>query len=264
MKSMKVKILQWNIWYKENPDNILDVIRTIDPDIFCLQELTINSKWTDYRDVPKYIAEKTGTYSSYYSAHTNKEGWSIGNGVFSKYPIMELSNFFVQEGVAGSVDYSEEGRICVEARIIFPDSNYLDVATTHLSYTHAFEMNPKKVLEVDNLLEFIKTKKNYFLLAGDLNLTPESFLIQQIWRYLWSCWPEFEQPTWTTKPFSYHWFEATECLWRLDYLFATKDIRVLHSEIIDTEYSDHLPVLIEIELPDKLTAIEVNTKDIKI
>lgn len=43
---MRIKVLQWNIWYQENVNNILELIRDIDPDIFCLQELTVNAEST--------------------------------------------------------------------------------------------------------------------------------------------------------------------------------------------------------------------------
>lgn len=36
---MRIKILQWNIWYEEKPENIVKTVQEIKPDIFCLQEL---------------------------------------------------------------------------------------------------------------------------------------------------------------------------------------------------------------------------------
>ncbi len=70
---MRIKVLQWNIWYQENVNNILELIRDIDPDIFCLQELTVNAESTQWIDIPHYIAQHTKTYHAYHSAHTNKQ-----------------------------------------------------------------------------------------------------------------------------------------------------------------------------------------------
>jgi len=36
---MKIKLLQWNILYKENIDNIISELKRIDADIVCVQEL---------------------------------------------------------------------------------------------------------------------------------------------------------------------------------------------------------------------------------
>ena len=41
---MKIKLLQWNIWYKENIDNILKVINEVKPDIVTLQEISFDNK----------------------------------------------------------------------------------------------------------------------------------------------------------------------------------------------------------------------------
>ena len=53
--------------------------------------------------------------------------------------------------------------------------------------------------------------------------------------------------TWTTKPFSYNGFEATKLDYKLDYVFTSDDITVKDIRVIKTEYSDHLPILCEID-----------------
>ena len=54
------------------------------------------------------------------------------------------------------------------------------------------------------------------------------------------------QATWTTKPFDYGGFAETELRWRLDYAFATPDLEITSAKIVETEYSDHLPILVEL------------------
>ena len=54
--------------------------------------------------------------------------------------------------------------------------------------------------------------------------------------------------TWTTKPFSYNGFKETELKWKLDYIFTSRDIKVKERKLVDTKYSDHLPILIAFEL----------------
>ena len=48
--------------------------------------------------------------------------------------------------------------------------------------------------------------------------------------------------------FDYKDFKETKLRWRLDYVFASKDIRVIRSKIIKTKFSDHLPILVEFEM----------------
>lgn len=50
---MQIKLLQWNIWYKEDPEKITKVITQINPDIACLQELTTTSLINKGIDIPQ-------------------------------------------------------------------------------------------------------------------------------------------------------------------------------------------------------------------
>lgn len=101
---------------------------------------------------------------------------------------------------------------------------------------------------MERLLDFFEGHRGNFVFTGDLNLSPDSRFLKYIEKYVKNCGPAYDEHTWTTKPFSYNGFEEDELRWRLDYVFATQDIVVLSSEIIQTNYSDHLPILVEIEV----------------
>ncbi len=244
---MKLKILQWNIWYQEKAENIIALIREANPDIVCLQELTINSRYNNYQDVPEMISKGIGFDYTFSIAHQSGEWLVQGNGIFSRYPIIQKKDFFVAEEKDWD-DYADEGRVCVVAELALEKAKTLLLATTHLSYTHRFIENVAKTQEVERLISFFGQHTENFVFTGDLNLAPDSKSIKWIERYLKHSGPDYTKPTWTTKPFSYNGFEEDKLRWRLDYVFATSDIVVLSSEIIQTNYSDHLPILVEIEL----------------
>jgi endonuclease/exonuclease/phosphatase (EEP) superfamily protein YafD len=61
-------------------------------------------------------------------------------------------------------------------------------------------------------------------------------------------WCSRYKNTWTTKPFDYGDFSEHGLNWLLDYVFAAADIKIVSSEIISTEYSDHLPILVTFEI----------------
>jgi endonuclease/exonuclease/phosphatase (EEP) superfamily protein YafD len=117
-----------------------------------------------------------------------------------------------------------------------------------MSYTHQFEITPRKTQETDTLVDIISSHKSSYIFTGDLNAVPGSYTINRIAKYLKNAGPDITQATWTTKPFSYDNFEETELKWRLDYIFATDDIKVTSTEILNTNYSDHLPILAKFEL----------------
>ncbi len=244
---MKLKILQWNIWFKERAENIIKLIKEIDPDILCLQELTVGFDNNNNQDVAKLISKKTNLNYNFALAHKFEDNHVQGNGIFSRFPIIENSNFFVLD-VKDSTGYSSEGRVCAVSKIQIEKTKTILLATAHLSYNHKFTETKEKIREVKTLLKYLKKYREKVIFTGDLNISPNTKSIKLIEKQLVHCGPNYKEPTWTTKPFSYNGFEETKLRWRLDYAFATKDIKVISSKIIKTKYSDHLPVLIEVEV----------------
>jgi len=248
---MQIKLLQWNILYKEKIENIVKVIKELNPDVICLQELGINCKYNpSIPNTAEYVKEQLGLNAFFEEAQrwkNDEEMDAIGNGIFTHFPIIKTSSHFVQNQVKEFTDYSHEGRIYIEAHIQL-DSKAITIGTTHLSYVHRFEITEEKKREVDNLIQIIKDKKENYIFTGDLNSTPGSYTITELNKSLHNCSPAYDQNTWTTKPFDYQGFKEDRIRWRLDYIFATQDTKCISSEIIKTEYSDHLPVLAILEV----------------
>lgn len=234
-----MRLLQWNIWYKENPKNILRALQQIDADVICLQELTTGTVLHDGLDVPKYLADGLG-FNYFYKEAQVEGSETLGNAIFSRFPFTKTDFVFIQEFKEKPADYSDEGRVYVEV-----ETNGYTIGAIHMSYTHRFEMTPQKKRETDELVSVIATKRSKYLLAGDFNALPDSYTITEVGKRLKNAGPDFDQKTWTTKPFSYQGFTANTLDWRLDYVFMTPDIAVQGAKIVDTQYSDHLPILIE-------------------
>lgn len=247
---MQIKLLQWNVLYKERIENIVKFLKEIDADIFCLQELGINCKFNPtISDTPNYVAKELGVNYYFERAYTKEGGEieSLGNGIFTKFPIIRKQFFFTQLHAPIQVSYSDEERVYIEVDLQIDDTT-LTIGTTHLSYVHKFTTTDKKKKEVDNLINGIKNKKEKYILTGDLNSPPDSYAISELSKYLVNVGPSYDEATWTTKLFEYQGFKEDKLRWRLDYVFATKDVNVISSEIIKTDYSDHLPILVTISV----------------
>jgi endonuclease/exonuclease/phosphatase family metal-dependent hydrolase len=243
---MQISLLQWNVYYKEDIRNIAKLLLEIKPDIICLQELTngLQQQIPD-ADTYQYIAEQLGYTHHSVEIELADADWKFGNGIFTRFPITSQSTAWIQE--PGGVDYEDEGRAYIETTLDI-DGKHLTIGTTHMSYTHRFEPTDKKAQETDKLLDIIHQKHEQFILTGDFNALPDSPTISAISKLLKNAGPGVKQKTWTTKPFDYNGFVETELKWRLDYIFATPDVNVVSSEILKTDYSDHLPILTRIKV----------------
>lgn len=250
---MKLKVLQWNIWFQERAENILKVIKRLNPDIICCQEVTIGSKFNDKRNVAEFIANKLKYNYSFSEAHKYEfpitpkgESNYWGNAIFSKYPIIKNFNFPIINP-KDLPDDKYERRTCAVSEIKI-DQKIIKIATTHKSYSSWFIEDQEKINETKKLINFFKKNPKNLIFTWDLNLSPDTKSIRLIEKELIHCGPDYKQPTRTTKPFSFMGFETKELKWRIDYCFASKDIKIINSKIIKTKYSDHLPILIEIEI----------------
>jgi len=246
-----IKVLQWNVWYHEKVDNLTSFIKRTDADIVCAQELTVNFKDANPGvDVPKEIAKTCG-YEYFFHPMTiygtDGEALQMGNGIFSKFPIANKNFIYVQKADPNIKSYETEDRSYIEV-VLDIRGKQLKVGTVHLSYSKEFKDTEKKLAESKKLYEAVQDNHERFILAGDFNATPDSQIIKQLSDIFIHADPDTNRPTWTTKPFSYQGFEANSRDWRLDYIFATEDINVVNNKIIETSYSDHLPILAEIQI----------------
>ena len=247
-----MKLLQWNVWYQEDIDNILRTVRRARPDILCLQELTANFAPQKRRHTAEYLAEKLGMNCFFKAARETVDAngkHAFGNAIISRYPILKTASRFIRKPSPREKengDFSAEPRVYLEATLDI-GGRKLVVATTHMSYVHKFRQTAAKRAEADALVAILRKKGRRFVIGGDFNSVPGSYTIREIKKHLRNAGPPENEKTWTTKPFSYAGFVAKGLGWRIDYCFATPDIRVTAAEVVDTPYSDHLPLLIEID-----------------
>ncbi len=243
---MKVSIFQWNVLYKEDIRNIAGFLKKTNPDIACLQELTIDNPKQHVQNTVEYIAKELGYNYANEIITFEDDRLKLSNAIYSRFPISSKHNAWINEPT-GTNHYDDEYRAYVEATLDV-NGHELTVATVHMSYTNAFKVTDRKLKETDRLLEQIKDFKKNFVITGDFNAEPDSEVIKRVSQYLVNAGPDKSQKSWTTKPFSYDGFEANTLDWRLDYIFVTPDIKINSAEILKTEYSDHLPILATLEL----------------
>ena len=247
-----MKLLQWNVWYQEDIDNILKTIRTVEPDILCLQELTTNFGPQKRRHMAEYLAQKLGMHSIFKAARETVDArgaHGFGNAILSRFAIVRTKSRFIRRPNARdkAADDLAEPRVYLEATIDIGGERFT-VGTTHMSYTPAFRQTAAKRAETDKLLSILQRKNRRFVIGGDFNSLPRSYTIKAVGKHLRNAGPPYKEATWTTKPFSYGGFVANTRDWRIDYCFATPDIRVTAAKVVETPYSDHLPLLVEFDL----------------
>lgn len=236
---MELKVVQWNVWFKENIERVLDVLKKLNADVICLQELTQGYVEQTHENTWQYIGHELGFYfrAQEIPIITANSQWLQGNAIFSRYPIVHKHAEWLHEAISAD-DPNDQNRGYLEVTIDAEGKEFT-VATTHTS----FNSDPDSDHELDNLKRLAGYHKNNYALTGDLNATPDHPRVDGLLEILNNAGPPFDQNTWTTKPFVLHDFEATTLDWRYDYIFISRDVEVVDASVIETDVSDHLPIM---------------------
>jgi endonuclease/exonuclease/phosphatase family metal-dependent hydrolase len=242
---MKISILQWNVWRHEKADSVLQLLSSINADILCLQELTADSAINPRRNLPKEISAYE--YHVSYAPTVTRPNDRMGNGIFSKFPITAKREAYVQHENINNPRGLEENRMYIEVDLAIDDKR-LSVGTTHLSYSPSFAPSAGKDAEAIRLLSVLESHQSGFVFTGDLNYPSSAPMIKTFSERMAPAGPDYSQATWPSRSVSFPDFSVDPLTYRLDYVFTTADVRVLESKILRTTVSDHLPILVTIEL----------------
>ena len=245
----KLAVMTWNVLWTEKADNVLDLISMVAPDILCCQELTTDSYYNPKRNMPKEIAELLNADYEYREGLTVRDRETaykvtFGNAIFSKFPIGSRRYVRLRNDKLSADELQK--RVYVEIGLDVQGQS-LTVGTTHLSYVPYFKMTPMRFKEAENLYKAVGKPSSRFIFTGDMNASPDSAIVRTLAKRFKNVGPDTKQKTWTTKHHSDGDFKVNGLEWRLDYIFVTPDIKVISSQILDTKYSDHLPIVAELD-----------------
>jgi endonuclease/exonuclease/phosphatase family metal-dependent hydrolase len=227
---MKLKLLSWNIWCDGYMDELSAFLGKSDADIICLQEVLPHD---DTRDILGFM-KGHGYHYVYADAMRHDDGWSMGNAIFTKHEIVRSATYILSE---------KESRNAVSADVMV-DGTLVHIFSIHLLHPH---QQPSAIqdAQAEALIKAMPSDRT--LVMGDFNATPESNAIQKM-RAVVSDADPTNAPTWSMYPAGCSVCQPQNLDIRLDYIFATKDVKIMSFTVGQSKGSDHLPILATIEL----------------
>ena len=205
-----------------------DVIKKCDPDIVGLNEMYGKSHMEEYDSQTEKLSDLSGlTYYKFAEACTLEEG-TFGNGILSKIPFAEVKVIPIPEEEIKTGDQLYEPRCLLKVKY----ENGLTVLITHFGLNH-----DEHIHAVNTVLENLEDEK--CVLMGDFNVTPDKAVLKPIQERLVDTATYFEKPCLT--------FPSKDPFKKIDYIFVSKDIKVISADVPPLAVSDHLPHTVEIE-----------------
>jgi endonuclease/exonuclease/phosphatase family metal-dependent hydrolase len=242
-QSKAVRVLVYNIHAgkdaagQPNLEEVARLVRSLSADIVLLQEVDRGTKRSGGVDQLQVLMDRT-EFDGLFGRTLDYDGGEYGIAALSRdgfgyEEIVPLRVTPVQARAGGS--YEPRG-----ALVTIPHTRLgrWQAITTHLDSSAGDEYRQQ---EADRLREILRERQATgipLMLGGDMNATPDSAVIQKLIGFgLRDAWAECGQGDGFTFP-------AAKPIRRIDYLFLTGSLRCTSAQVIETQASDHRPLLV--------------------
>lgn len=228
----QLKIMSFNIHHGRskfgayNLHDVAKVIRDHNIDIVGLQEVDKNMYRSLFEDQIQKLAEELDMHYAY-GPNIQILGAEYGNGILSKYPIESFENIHLPGN-----GREKRGLLMSKIRVRGEEINFL---VTHLGLNK--EERRKQMQAID---QFVRLLGSRVILVGDFNTTDGDIDFFNFKKYLIDTAEVFENQS----QYTYDCFIFKS---RIDYIFTTQDFKTIYYEVLDTDISDHFPVIAHLQ-----------------
>ena len=125
------------------------------------------------------------------------------------------------------------------------DGSLLHIFSAHLLHTHQL---PSVIQEEQARTLAAVIPDTHSVVMGDFNATPDSNTVAIMKKSLVKADGNSETPTWSVYVEESDQCRTNGVTVRLDYIFTTQDISIIHTKVEKSDGSDHLPISMDIEL----------------
>lgn len=223
--------------FKQNLDDVADVLNQYKPQVVALQEADAASRWSGSFDHVAYLAS-AADYP--WLAHvSNAEGWlySYGTALLSALPMFET----IKHTFESSPPTLDKGFVLAEIEWPCGDdkkSNKVDIISVHLD----FSRESVRERQIHEMLGFLSARMKPTIIMGDFNSEwlADTSVIKELAmksRFL----------TYEPEGDNYNSYKNK----RLDWILISKDMEFVNFQVLPDTLSDHAMVLADIRFKIK-------------
>ncbi|MCW8828005.1 MAG: endonuclease/exonuclease/phosphatase family protein [Gammaproteobacteria bacterium] len=195
-------------------------------DVVGLQELDSGSHRTNYVDLTEYLANKADYPFWYHQLNRNLGRLAQhGNGLLSRFRPSEIT----EHKLPGMIP----GRGALLVRYGHAD-NPLAVIMLHLALS-----TRARARQLGYVAELLQDYP-HAIVMGDLNCAPDSVEMRKLFCSTGLCEPVG----------AFHTFPSWKPARNIDHILVSSSIEVIECSVLNHAYSDHLPISMEVKLPE--------------
>jgi len=238
---MKLKIMTYNIQSghdferKEALGDTAAYIKEVSADIVGLNEVDCKNERSHGVDQVEFLRENAGYPYGAFSPSIEYRGGHYGNGLLSKYPILEAEPIAIPK--AYNFDKHHEPRSILRCVIDAPCGK-ITVMVTH----YGVHCDSERVEGVKKTIELAYAAGDMpVLFMGDLNATPDSPVLGPLNSVFTDTAKGFD-------PAELNSIAMPNPTKRIDFIFARNAAGVTSVKVPKVPYSDHCPYIAEVEI----------------
>jgi endonuclease/exonuclease/phosphatase family metal-dependent hydrolase len=279
-----MRVVSWNIHWGCGKDGririhaIIDVLRKLNPDVICLQEVAANHPELEGSASANQFKQLAGAFGGYHSIeqatseiYRNNMPRLFGNLVLSKYRITQVHRHILP-WPADPANPPGMPRGLIEAVLDAPNGK-VRLLNTHLEYyspaqrmaqvrelkhLHREACERARLPQPDVALEApyqFGPRPGTAILCGDFNMTEDSAEYEQLlapdegalaWVDSWRATHASQRRAPTAGLHGFAWPEKPDCF---DFIFVTDDLadRIAGADVqSETAASDHQPIVLDL------------------
>lgn len=214
---------------KNIPEIISSYLKKEKPDILFLQEYN-NEMKIDFSDYPFKFVHFRGKNI-------------LGHAIFSKYPLINTYSFDFEKSYNNTLsadilkgsDTIRVYNVHLQSLSIKPSVSYLQEVDNEVLRKRITTRFIKQQEQVETILEHKLSTNHPVILSGDFNNTPFSYVYHKMSDSMNDAFVEAGNGIGTTYLFENYPM-------RIDYILASKELKVLNFNTIKKSFSDHYPI----------------------
>ncbi|OGV95696.1 hypothetical protein A2W24_05500 [Microgenomates group bacterium RBG_16_45_19] len=249
---MKFKLITYNVWQGRHLDKVIQFLQSEKADIVCLQEVGMRGQGQGAAEVNLFEEIKQGLgidgiYRRYFWADEGQGKYDMGIAIYTGLPVREIKEFRYERRAteeileAGGKDRYNIPRVLIGQKIGIGGGK-LWVFTTHHTITPHAGVTEHQLQATKQVKGFLADYDEY-ILCGDMN-TPYG---NENYELLSQGLADVSKPTEPTLHPTIH--KVGYKRYHVDYVFIKgKGIKQVSTRIPVMDASDHLPVVVELEV----------------
>jgi len=216
-----------------NLDRVADLIHEYD--IVGLQEVDGGSLRSNFINLTEFLAERAGFPFWYHQVNRNLGQFAQhASGILARYQASKVTDIRLPGFIPG--------RRAIMAQFGEGEAS-LSIFVLHLALSKRARLS-----QLDYISDFVNESSNAILM-GDLNCKANSDEMKLLFRKTSLHQSEYEC----------HTFPSWRPHQPIDHILVSPNLNVINTEALPDTYSDHLPIVMDVELPEGLVLDKIDS-----